>query len=190
MTRPPLFHGSNPKASGQIREEIGALLSTPILAQWNSIYDAVACLANIFDDCDRSEGLRRACASLKVPPFSKGECRKLESSPSALRQALIVFERVRRSNLIMTRCYCFCSNRFGSFSDVGSEKCTWSGSIIVSSRSRCQRREPTRTKHIDKTRNAQVNVFQPFAAVEPSANVCVAHWVPCNDPSVYIATNA
>jgi len=32
---------------------------------------------------------------------------------------------------------------------------------------------------------AYISVFQPFAAVEPSANVCIAHGTLCNDPSVY-----
>jgi len=49
--------------------------------------------------------------------------------------------------------------------------------------------------HSDVTNKATVQwvtavFFNLFAAAKPSANVCVAHGILCNDPSVFIATTA
>jgi len=62
----------NSKSADLIKDETGSLLKVPNSTRWNSVFDAVARLVQIFETRNKLNGLNRVCNTLKVPPFTSG----------------------------------------------------------------------------------------------------------------------
>ena len=61
---------SSSKVSNVIKDNIVFLLQVPTATQWNSVYDAVVRLIDIFDNRDNLKAFNRACTIVTLPLFT------------------------------------------------------------------------------------------------------------------------
>jgi len=57
------------KTSDLIKDGHGVLLRIPTATRWNSLYDAVGRLLEIFNDREKLTALNHICSNVNVPPF-------------------------------------------------------------------------------------------------------------------------